>query len=116
MMTTMESFSDRLMAHMNRIGWKPYTLVQRFKDQPKESRLSEQYIYALCRGEKPPKEDEVLRKLASVEGLGLAYETLKAWKVLGSATFEERVALLQELATDEELVPLVRKVIKEKKG
>lgn len=78
----MKSFSERLTAHLESIGWGPYDIWKWFKPLPKEQRLSEQYIYALCRGDKPPKDDATIRKLASVEGLGLTYEQLKAWKVL----------------------------------
>jgi hypothetical protein len=76
----MESFSDRLMTHLKEIGWTPYSIWKWFKPLPKNERLSEQYIYSVCRGEKQPKDDETLKKLASVEGLGLSFETLKAWK------------------------------------
>lgn len=116
MISVMNTFADRLTQHLKQIGWGPYDIWKWFKEQPEDDRLSEQYIYAICRGDKTPKKDDVLKKLASVEGLGLDYERLKTWKNLASASFDEKVLLLEELAASKELLPYVDKILKEKKG
>lgn len=77
----MSFFSDKLTAHLDRIGWGEYGLNKELKKLPKENRLSEQYVYSLCRGEKSPK-IETLEKLAAVPGLGISLGMLKAWRAV----------------------------------
>lgn len=76
MMQTMSYFSDRLVTHLKAIGASPYVLVEWNAAHPEG--LSEQYLYALCRGEKTPTQ-KTLERLASIQNLKLTLDDLKAW-------------------------------------
>ncbi len=95
MIPFMESFASLLTDHLRRIGWGPYGLVKRLKEMPAGQRLSEQYVYALCRGDKLPAGDKTLQKLAAVPGIELSYERLKAWRAVGEYTEEGLVELIR---------------------
>lgn len=91
-------FSDKLVAHLDGIGWGEYGLNKEFKKLPKEDRLSEQYVYSLCRGEKSPK-IETLQKLAAVPGLRLSVEVLKAWRAVdeyGTSVIKTAFKIVEE--------------------
>ena len=99
MIQTMSYLSVRLTKHLDSIGWGEYGLVQRFKDLEKSERLSEQYVYALCRGEKAPKK-ETLEKISRVPGIGLEFAQLKAWRYLDEFEKEEFIFLYQEISKE----------------
>lgn len=96
MIPTMSFFADRFNAHLVSIGWKPYTVWKFFQGKPKEKRLSENYIYEFCRGE-PIKNEKVLEKLATVDGLELSLEQLRAWWLLDQVTPKELEFMRLEL-------------------
>jgi hypothetical protein len=92
----MSYFSERLVSHMEAKGLKPYKLWKAFEDLPKPQRLSEQYIYRICRGFKI-KDEQVLYKLAQIKELNLPIDQLKAWWIIDQLSAEERKIVSEEL-------------------
>jgi hypothetical protein len=104
----MKKFSDKLKAHMESMGIGPYSIWKHFKPLPKQERLSEQYIYALCRGEKQPKDVDVLVKLSSVPCLNLDLDTLLSWKLQDEYSAKQ---IILAATTDEELISLLKELV-----
>jgi hypothetical protein len=104
----MKPFKEFMDAGLDRANWGAYDLVKKFESLPKSQRLSSQYVYAVCRGEKEPQDKEVLYKLAAIEELGLNITDLLAWYGLKDVGKEAIFAAL-DLIPETELEQALQK-------